>query len=324
LKHLDIVIPCYNEAECVRAVLAEINRVIGEIAGLDYSVLFIDDGSRDATLSEIKSLSAEDRRVSYIAFSRNFGKEAAIFAGLQNSRGDAIVFMDADLQDPPELLVQMLGGLENGYDCVAAQRTNRDGEPILRSWFANRFYSLMNSFSDVKMNSGARDYRMMTAQMRDSLLKMSERERFSKGLFAWIGFKTKWVEFPIAARAAGKTKWSFFSLFSYAVGGIVAFTTAPLKIASIVGLSTVAAAIAYALYRLFRYGVVGRTPDEINTLLILFCSGIIIVFLGIIGEYLARIYTEVKRRPIYIVREQSLAREKTEGSDETRSVSANV
>jgi len=311
MKQLDIAIPCFNEQECVRRVFAEISRVMSGIPSWSYTVLFIDDGSRDKTLLEIKALIRELKeqpngqcRVEYISFSRNFGKEAAIYAGLQNSHGDAIVFMDADLQDPPELLLQMIEGLEEGFDCVAAQRTSRKGEPVIRSWFANKFYALMNKFSDVTMNPGARDFRMMSAHMRDALLGLCERERFSKGLFAWVGFNTKWIEFPIVPRAAGTTKWSFFALYKYALSGIVGFTTAPLKIAASFGLFTVLIAIAYFLYRVLKYGFTVK-PAEIAIVLILFFSGVIILFLGVIGEYLSRIYSEVKQRPIYITREKS-------------------
>jgi glycosyltransferase involved in cell wall biosynthesis len=274
---------------------------------VSFSVIYIDDGSCDNTVSEILALESEYGfdKIKYISFSRNFGKESAIYAGLQASDGDYAVLMDADHQDPPELLPAMLECLDETasglcYDCVAAHRTDRKGEPPVRSWFANKFYALMNKFSDVNMEPGARDFRMMSAKMRESILALSERERFSKGLFAWVGFKTKWLEQPNIPRAAGKTKWSFGGLFKYALSGIVAFTTAPLKIASFAGSLTVFLAIIYAVYRLIRWHAL-FTTDTIIIFLLLFFSGVTVSFLGIIGEYIARIYSEVKQRPAYIV-----------------------
>jgi glycosyltransferase involved in cell wall biosynthesis len=299
-------VPCYNEQECIELFYTETAKVMEKAAGYTWTVFFIDDGSKDKSLFEIKKLITEKnaQNVKYISFSRNFGKEAAIYAGLQASRGGLVVMMDCDMQDPPSLLPKMLEGIAEGYDCVATNRANRSGEPVVRSFFANVFYSLMNKFSGVKMQPSARDYRMMTAQMRDAILSLEEYERFSKGLFSWVGFKVKWLVYENVERAAGITKWSFFKLVKYAVGGIAAFTTAPLRMASFVGFTTVIFAVAYALYRIIRWGWL-VTTDSILIMLVLFFSGLIILFLGIIGEYIARMYNEVKRRPIYITKESN-------------------
>jgi len=302
--HLDIIVPCYNEQECVSLFYTETTAVMDTVAGVAWSVCFVDDGSRDATLAEIKQLVAVHgaERVRYISFARNFGKEAAIYAGLQASRGDLAVLMDCDLQDPPSLLPQMLAELGNGYDCVATHRFNRRGEPFVRSMFANMFYSVMNKFSNVNMQPGARDCRLMTAQVRDAILSLGEYERFSKGLFAWVGFNTRWLEYENIERAAGITKWSFIKLIKYAVGGIVAFTTTPLRLASLVGGAAILLSTVYGIYRLVRYGLHFDTGSVV-ILLMLFLFGVSIAFLGIIGEYVARMYNEVKHRPIYIMRE---------------------
>jgi glycosyltransferase involved in cell wall biosynthesis len=310
MQQLDIIIPCYNEKDNIRTIYGAIADVMQEAENVSFSVIYIDDGSSDDTMAEILALESEYgcAKVKYISFSRNFGKESAIYAGLQASSGDYAVLMDADHQDPPALLPAMLAVLmrhESGEDCVAVRRIDRKGEPIARSWFANRFYALMNKFSDVKMEPGARDFRMMTAQMRDSILALSERERFSKGLFAWVGFKTKWLELPNVPRAAGETKWSFWGLFKYALSGIVAFTTAPLRIASFAGVLTVLMAIIYAVYRLIRWQAL-FTTDAIIIFIVLFFSGVTVSFLGIIGEYIARIYREVKQRPVYIIAKSNI------------------
>ena len=305
MKQLDIVIPCYNEQECIRSIYKDISTVMRDVADWKNNICFIDDGSRDNTLAEIKTLAENDGYVDYIAFSRNFGKEAAIYAGLRFSHGEAVVIMDADHQDPPKMLPQMLEMLDNGYDMVAVHRTDRKGEPIIRSWFANKFYALMNKFSDINMEPGARDYRLMTAQVRDALLSMSERERFSKGLFAWVGFKVKWLDIPNIQRKAGTTSWSFWSLLKYAISGIVAFTTAPLRLALVIGGFTATAGTIYLLYRIIRYRFL-ITTDSIIIALILIIGGVTIGLLGIIGEYLARMFSEVKRRPLYIIKEANI------------------
>jgi glycosyltransferase involved in cell wall biosynthesis len=304
LKHLVIIIPCYNEQECIRSIYEEISVVMRDVADWTYSICYVDDGSRDNTLAEVKTLAESDSSVGYITFSRNFGKEAAIHAGLRSSHGDAAVIMDADHQDPPAILPQMLELLNNGYDMIAVRRTDRKGEPFVRSWFANKFYVLMNKFSGIHMESGARDYRLMTAQVRDALLSLSERERFSKGLFTWVGFNVKWLDIPNVQRAAGNTSWSFWALLKYSISGIVAFTTAPLRLALIIGGFTVTSGIIYFIYRIIRYRFL-LTTDAIIIALMLIIGGVTIGLLGIIGEYLARMYSEVKHRPLYIIKEKN-------------------
>jgi len=304
VKSLDLIIPCYNEQECIRSIYTEIFAVMRDVADWTYNICYIDDGSRDNTLAEVKAIAEKDAKVGYIAFSRNFGKEAAIHAGLRSSHGDAVVIMDADHQDPPAMLPQMLELLNSGYDIIAVRRTDRTGEPFIRSWFANKFYLLMNKFSDVNIEAGSRDYRLMTAQVRDALLSMGERERFSKGLFAWVGFNVKWLDIPNVQRSAGDTSWSFWNLLKYAVSGIVAFTTAPLRLALIIGGFTVTSGTIYFIYRIVRYHFL-LTTDAIIIALILIIGGVTIGLLGVVGEYLARMYNEVKRRPLYIIKEDN-------------------
>jgi glycosyltransferase involved in cell wall biosynthesis len=315
MKHLDIVVPCYNEQACVRLFYDAVSRVMNEQEGYDWSVLYVDDGSSDGTLSEIKKLAAEKGagRIKYVSFARNFGKEAAICAGLRMSDGDSVVLMDADLQDPPALLPEMMKAVdEEGYDSCATCRTNRRGEPAVRSFFANVFYRLINSISDTEFKPGARDFRLMTREVRDAVLRLGETERFSKGLLSWVGFRTKWIAYENVKRAAGQTKWSFFKLLKYAVGGIVAFSTVPLRLASVLGFVVVAAAALYALYIFLKAVIYGTNSSGFSTIIILmmFFSGMIILLLGIIGEYLSRVYSEIKRRPIYIAKETNVTKRK--------------
>ena len=309
-KHIDVVTPCFNERECVPLFYDEIARVFSSIDGYDFSVTYVDDGSSDGTLDEIKKLAETHgrSRVKYISFSRNFGKEAAIYAGLCSAKGDLVVLMDSDLQHPPSLIPEMITAIEEGYDSCAAYRGNRKGEAPVRSFFAARFYGLLNSMSSVDMKPSATDFRMMTRKMLDAVISLGETERFTKGLFQWVGFTTKWVEFPNIVRAAGQTKFSFFSLFKYAVNGFVSFSTVPLRLASIIGASVVFAAFIYMLFELIKAVFFGiKTAGFATTvILILFLGGIIITLLGIIGEYLARIYQEIKKRPIYITKETNV------------------
>jgi glycosyltransferase involved in cell wall biosynthesis len=310
-QHLDIIVPCYNEQECVPLFIESIAETMDGIGNYTYSVYFIDDGSSDDTLEVIKGIEIQyGKCVKYISFSRNFGKEAAIYAGLQASNGDIVVLMDADLQDPPALLPEMLQALEAGYDSCATYRSDRGGEPPVRSFFANMFYRLMNAVSSVELKPGARDFRMMTREMKDAIVALGECERFSKGLFTWVGFQTKWIEYQNVQRVAGKTKWSFFSLLKYAIGGVVAFSIAPLRLASILGFFVVVLGFLYAAYILIRALIYGTNASGFSTIVILlmFIGGVTIFLLGVIGEYLARIYAEVKRRPIYIARETNVGR----------------
>ncbi|MDR1322600.1 MAG: glycosyltransferase family 2 protein [Gracilibacteraceae bacterium] len=307
--HLDIITPCFNEQECVPLFFAEISRCM---QGLDcsYSVLFIDDGSQDGTLAAIKSLVEKygNESVKYISFARNFGKEAAIYAGLEASDGDLVVLMDCDLQHPPALLPAMLDEIDAGYDSCAAYRVERKGEPWLRKILSNAFFSVLNHISEVDMRPGVTDFRMMTRNMKDAVVSLREYERFSKGLFDWIGYKTKWIEYEDVQRAAGKTKWSFIALLKYAAGGLVAFSTTPLRLASVLGALVVLAAVVYSAFIILQVLVYGTDYSGFSTIIILimFIGGVIISLLGIIGEYLARVYSEIKRRPIYITRETNI------------------
>lgn len=309
-KHIDIVVPCYNEQECVDLFYDEVIKTLDSIKGYKYTIIFIDDGSSDNTLIHIQRLEQRfgSSLIKYISFARNFGKESAIYAGLKVSTGDLVALMDCDLQDPPSLLPNMINAINEGYDCCATRRITRTGEPVIRSFFANQFYNLINKISDVKIESGARDFRLMTRQVVNAVLMLSETERFSKGLFSWVGFKTKWIEYQNTERVAGITKWSFIKLLWYAISGIVAFSIAPLRISSFTGIVTVCASFIYAGYIFIKTVIWGNVTSGFSTLaiLILFLSGIIIILLGIIGEYLARLYKEVKHRPIYLVKNTNI------------------
>ncbi len=236
-KLLSIVVPCYNEEEATPIFYKTVHEIESQLTTVDLEFVFVDDGSRDGTLSVLRELHAEDERVHYVSFSRNFGKEAGIYAGLEKAKGDYVVIMDVDLQDPPALLPEMVGYLDSGeFECVATRRVDRKGEPPIRSWFARKFYKLMNKISNTDVVDGARDYQMMTRKVVDAILRMGEYNRFSKGIFGWVGFKRKWLEFENVERIAGETKWSFWKLFIYAIDGIMAFSTAPLTLASVFGL----------------------------------------------------------------------------------------
>lgn len=303
---LTIIVPCYNEAEALHFFYEEMKKIMREMQQTQFELLFVNDGSKDKTLKVIRELAGADERVKYISFSRNFGKEAAIYAGLEHSDGDLTAIMDADLQDPPSLLPEMYRVItEEGYDSVATRRVNRKGEPPIRSFFARRFYKLMNRISKADIVDGARDFRMMNRAFSDALLKMGEYNRFSKGLFGWVGFDTKWLEYENVERVAGETKWSFWKLFLYSIDGIVAFSTMPLSIAAFLGvmMCVIAAfAIAFVIVRQLLYG--GSAfgwPSMVC--IIIFLGGIQLLCIGILGSYLAKTYLEVKRRPIYICKE---------------------
>lgn len=306
---LSIVVPCYNEQEALPYFYKEICRVAEEMKsshGADFEFIFVDDGSKDKTLSIARELHKQDERVRYISFSRNFGKEAGILAGLEASRGDYVAMMDADLQDPPALLPQMLDALlEEDYDCAATRRTNRKGEPPIRSFFARMFYKIINRLSDADIVDGARDYRLMRRRMVDAILALPEYNRFSKGIFGWVGFKTKWLEYVNVERVAGETKWSFWKLFLYSLEGIVAFTTAPLALASLIGIIFCVLAFVMILFIIVRTLLFGDPTSGWPSLvcIIFLCSGVQLFCMGVLGQYLAKTYMEVKRRPVYIVRE---------------------
>lgn len=304
-KKISVIVSCYNEQESIPYFYEEITKVADQMKSFHFEFLFVDDGSIDHTLSILKTLSKEDQRVRYLSFSRNFGKEAAMYAGLENSTGDYVTLMDADLQDPPSLLPQMCDLIEQGYDVVGTRRVTRKGEPPIRSFFARCFYKIINKMSKIEMVDGARDYRLMTRQVVNSILTLQEYNRYSKGLFSFVGYKTKWLEYENIERVAVETKWSFWKLFKYAIEGIVAFTTAPLSLASVLGfiicfVSFIAILVIVVKTLLFG-DPVGGWPSMVCILL--FVSGIQLLCMGIIGQYLAKTYLETKKRPIYIVRE---------------------
>ena len=313
MSKITIVVPCYNEEEALPLFYAEITRVVKEFKKNNFEFLFINDGSKDKTLDFIQKLSKEDKRVRYVSFSRNFGKEAAMYAGLQNATGDYIAIMDADLQDPPALLLEMYEAIMNdGYDCVATRRVSRIGEPPIRSFFARMFYKLINKISKTEIVDGARDFRLMTRQMVDAILLMTEYNRFSKGIFGWVGFNTKWIEFENIERVAGTTKWSFWKLFLYSIEGIIAFSTIPLAMASIVGVIFCLIAFLMIGVIIVRTLIFGDPTSGWPSLvcIIFLVSGIQLFCLGIMGQYLSKTYLETKKRPIYIVKETNCEKEK--------------
>ena len=306
MARISIVVPCYNEEAALPLFYQEVCRVAGEMAPVEFEFLFVDDGSRDNTLPLLRQLAAQDARVRFLSFSRNFGKEAGMLAGLQHAKGDFVALMDADLQDPPALLPELYRAVtEEGYDCAATCRTTRRGEPPIRSFFAKLFYKLINRISDADIVDGARDYRLMRRSVVDAILSLGEYNRFSKGIFGWVGFHTTWVPYENVERAAGETKWSFWKLLLYSLEGIVAFSTAPLAIASVLGALLCfgsAVAIVVVVCKTLLFGdPVGGWPSTMCVLL--FFSGVQLFCTGILGQYLAKTYLETKRRPVYLVRE---------------------
>ncbi len=305
---LSVIVPCYNEEENVSLFYEELmkNEAWFKDRGVELEVLYIDDGSEDKTVSEAKKLRERDERVHLISFSRNFGKEAAMYAGLENSAGDYAVLMDVDLQDPPSLLPEMFSWLEQGFDSVATRRVSRKGEPPVRSFFARMFYRLMKKISRTEIMDGARDYRLMTRQMVDAILSMQEYNRFTKGIFGWVGFRTKWLEYENVERAKGETKWNFWKLFLYSLDGIAAFSTAPLMLASVIGVFFCVLAFLMIVFIIVRKLMFGDPVSGWPSLvcIILMTSGVQFFCTGILGQYLAKTYMEVKRRPIYLVREK--------------------
>jgi glycosyltransferase involved in cell wall biosynthesis len=303
--YLSFVIPCFNEETIIPLFYNEANKICALI-NEQFEFIFVDDGSGDNTLNILRQLANQDKRIHYISFSRNFGKEAAMLAGLQAAKGENVVTLDADGQDPPSLIPQMLESVVCGeYDCAAARRVNRTGEPPLRSFFARCFYALMKKITDIEIVDGARDFRLMNRKYLEAILAIPERNRFSKGIFPWIGFKTKWFEYENIERAAGKTKWSFWRLFLYSLDGIIAFSSKPLAIASVLGILLFLVALLFIIFIVVRK-IVWNDPVSgwASTIcIILFCSGIQLFTVGILGQYMAKIYTEVKQRPRYIIRE---------------------
>lgn len=308
MDKISIIVSCYNEEKMINLLYDKLiqEAEIEEFKNVEFEYLFVDDGSKDKTLELVKELAQNDKRVRYISFSRNFGKEAAMCAGLEHATGDYYVLMDADLQDPPELLKEMYTMIKNeNYDCIATRRVTRKGEPMLRSFFSRMFYKLIDKMTDFEMVDGARDYGMMTKQVRDAIVSMKEYNRYYKGLFAFVGFNKKWIEYENVKRAEGETKWSFWKLFRYALEGITAFSTAPLAIASIMGFLFCLVSGIAILFIIFKTLVYGDSTAGWPSMvcIMMFIGGIQLLSLGIIGQYLSKTYLEIKNRPIYIIKE---------------------
>ena len=308
MKKISVVVSCYNEEKALPLFYEEMERVRKQdFEGIaDFEYIFVNDGSKDKTIDIIRELRAKDNKVRYVSFSRNFGKEAAMFAGLEASEGDYVTLMDADLQDPPALLKQMYNAIINeGYDSVGTRRVTRKGEPPIRSFFARMFYKIINKISDIEMVDGARDYRLMKRQVVNSIISLKEYNRYSKGLFSFVGFDTKWIEYENVERVAGETKWSFWKLFKYAIEGITAFSTTPLIFSSIVGLIFCLVAFIAIIFIIVKTLVYGDPTAGWPSMacIIVFVSGIQLFTIGIIGQYLSKTYLEVKKRPIYIIKE---------------------
>ena len=304
MKKLSIIVPCYNEQETVELFIREMEKVETEMP-LKFEYIFINDGSSDETLRVLKNAASLKENINFISFSRNFGKEAALIAGLKAATGDFVTVMDVDLQDPPELLPEMYQKIQDGYDIVGTRRSDRVGEPVIRSFFAKNFYKIINSISDVKMIDGARDFRLMTRQVVDAILELNEVNRFSKGLFSWVGFDTYYISYENRERSAGETSWNFWSLFKYSLEGIVNFSEAPLTFATLIGIISCVISIIAMLY-FFLTNLVTQNPVPgwpSLVCIILFLGGLQLFCLGIVGKYIGKIFTEVKRRPNYIIKE---------------------
>ncbi len=313
MKTVEIIVPCYYEELCIKPLYDAVNQVMGELQDYKTTLFFIDDGSRDNTLNEIKKLEEDRVKVKYLSFSRNFGKEAAIFAGLSNVTSDVAVLMDADLQHPPELIPEMLKYLEQGYDCCGARRVDRRGEPPVRSFFSKLFYRFMKKSTGLDFVQGGSDFRAMKKTVADAVVALPEKERFTKGIMSWVGFDMKWIEYENVERKYGQTKWSFIGLARYALNGFLAFSTTPLRAAIYLGFLIDVFAVVYAIITLV--SVVSsdapRTGYATILLMLMFLGGTIILILGIIGEYIARLYNEIKNRPVYIVKEKNFDKNKT-------------
>ncbi|MCM1371113.1 MAG: glycosyltransferase family 2 protein [Clostridium sp.] len=306
MEKISIIVPCYNEEEAAPIFYKEITKVAKEMKKVSFEYIFVNDGSKDKTLDVLRSLSKNDKNVRYISFSRNFGKEAAMIAGLEASTGDYVAIMDVDLQDPPSLIPDMYNYIKNEkYDCVATRRVTRKGEPKIRSFFARCYYKIINKISKTEIVDGARDFRLMTRQMVNSILELKEYNRYSKGIFSWVGYETKWLEYENIERVAGTTKWSFWKLFKYSLESIIAFSTAPLALASIIGILFCIVAFIMIIVIIVKTLTVGDPVAGWPSMIciIFFVSGIQLFCLGIIGQYLSKTYLEIKKRPIYLVKE---------------------
>lgn len=308
MKTVEIIVPCYNEEDVLHMFYEETDKIVKQIKGYSFSYIFVDDGSRDKTFFILKELAKEHEEVKYISFAKNFGKEAGMYAGLTYSSADYVIIMDADLQHPPALIPEMIKGIEEGHDCVAARRTSRKGEAKIRSAFSRAFYKLNNKMTDVDLVQGAVDFRIMTRQMVQAILSLSERQRFSKGIFAWVGFDTKWIPYENVERVVGTTKWSFWSLFKYAVDGITSFSVTPLRMVTALGFFISIVAFIYIIITLIKTMIFGvDVPGYVTTLsAVLFLGGIMEISIGILGEYIAHIYMEVKNRPIFIMKNTNI------------------
>ncbi len=312
MKTIELIVPCYNEENCISLFYDRIKEVFLNMPGCEFIITFVDDGSKDNTIQEIKKVveRVDTGKVQYISLSRNFGKESAMYAGLSKSVGDYVAVMDADLQHPPELLKKMLDAIENeGYDCASARRVSRKGDPLIKSMLSRAFYHVINHVTVIDLVPGSTDYRLMKRKVVNAIVAMSERERFTKGIYAWVGFKNKWIEYENVERIAGKTKWNIRGLFHYAYSGFLAFATTPLRAVIYFGMFIVMASVIYAGY--IFVGTLNsdaeRTGYASIIIIMLFLGGVIITILGMIGEYMARIYMEVKNRPIYFVRESNIS-----------------
>lgn len=315
MNTLELIVPCFNEEESLPVFYDTVSPILSSFENCEASFIFVDDGSRDNTLEVIRSLAFKDSRVKYVSFSRNFGKESAMLAGLRMSTADFVGIIDADLQHTPELIGDMLKAVtEEGYDIAAARRIDRKGEDKLKSAFSRSFYKLINRISDTEIEEGAQDFRVMSRKVVNAILSMPEYNRFSKGIFSWVGFKTKWFEHENRERVAGKTKWSFWKLFSYAVDGILGFSTAPLKLSLIVGTCTSLIGFLYALYTIVKTLCFGPDVKGYPSIIcaILIVGGLVLISLGITGEYIARMYMEVKNRPDYLINETNIVPENRE------------
>lgn len=309
MDKISIIVPCYNEEKSLPLFYEELNKNISKFENVEFEFIFVNDGSNDNTLNIIKDLLKNDSRVKYISFSRNFGKESAIYAGLEKSTGDFVTIMDSDLQDPPSLLIEMYKSVtEEDFDAVGTRRTNRKGEPVIRSFFAKMFYKIINKMSKIEMVDGARDYVFMKRIVVDAILSLKEYNRYSKGLFSFVGFKVKWIEYENIKRVAGETKWSFWKLMSYALEGITAFSTTPLIFSSLVGLIFCLISFIFIVIIIIKTLLLGDPTSGWPSLvcIIFMVSGIQLFSLGIIGQYLSKTYLEVKKRPIYIIRESNI------------------
>lgn len=315
MNTLQLIVPCFNEEESLPVFYETVSPILDGIGDCDCSFIFVDDGSRDGTLSILHRMAESDGRVKYVSFSRNFGKESAMLAGLRLSSADYVGIIDADLQHSPELIGEMLAAVrEEGYDIAAARRIDRKGEDKLKSAFSRSFYKLINRISDTEIEEGAQDFRIMSRKVVDAIISMPEYNRFSKGIFSWVGFKTKWFEHENRERVAGRTKWSFWKLFGYAADGIIGFSTAPLKISLIVGTCTSILGFLYALYTIVKTLIFGPDVAGYPSIIcaVLIVGGLILVSLGITGEYIARMYMEVKNRPDYLINETNIIPENRE------------